>query len=349
MSRAALLAFALAGCAADGLRVETEGDPTRIRAVAPLPGGWADGPIAAAEAERHLRVCRVDPSTAEEGPPLLGTYAREDGRLVFRPRHPLVPGERYRAVAGRERAEVAVPARAAGPPAEVVAVYPSADRLPANLLKFYVHFSKPMRETARVFDAIRLRREDGTEIVEPWRRSELWTDDARRLTLWIHPGRVKRGVNLREEEGPVLEPNRTYTLEIGAELLDAEGRPTGRAFTKRFAAVEEDHDKPDPSRWAVDVPRAGTRDALVVRFPEPLDRWLLVRSLRPSVPGRADAADAERSWTFTPERPWTPGAHALAVDPFLEDLAGNTPARRFEEPAGAEGAPPPPLSFRITE
>jgi len=45
--------------------------------------------------------------------------------------------------------------------------------------------------------------------------------DAKRLSLWIHPGRIKNGVNLREELGPVLEPNRKYTLVLsGGELRD---------------------------------------------------------------------------------------------------------------------------------
>ena len=34
---------------------------------------------------------------------------------------------------------------------------------------------------------------------------------------------------------------------------------------------------PDPKTWAIDAPRAGTRDPLVVRFPESLDRALLDR------------------------------------------------------------------------
>ncbi|HYF00372.1 MAG TPA: hypothetical protein VEJ18_15740 [Planctomycetota bacterium] len=349
MSRAALLLLALAGCAPAGLRVEAEADPARVRVVAPLPAGLAEGPLPAPEAERHLRLVRVDPETSGEGPPLLGDYAREDGRLVFRPRHPLAPGERYRAAAGLARVDYAVPPRPSGPPAEVVAIYPTADRLPANLLKFYLHFSKPMREGARVFDGIRLRRSDGSEIAEPWRRAELWTEDARRLTLWIHPGRVKRGVNLREQEGPVLEPGRSYTLEIGAELLDGEGRPMGRAFTKRFTAVEEDHEKPDPWAWRIEPPKAGTRDPLTVRFPEPLDRWLLARGLSLGVAGRPSVGPGETSWSFTPADPWPRGELLLRIQPLLEDLAGNTPQRRFEEQAGEEPRPPAPVPVRITE
>src|SRR5579863_8317750 len=37
-------------------------------------------------------------SASGDVPPMLGTYAVEDGTLIFRPRYPLAPGVRYRAV-----------------------------------------------------------------------------------------------------------------------------------------------------------------------------------------------------------------------------------------------------------
>ena len=40
----------------------------------------------------------------------------------------------------------------------------------------------------------------------PFRETELWSEDGRRLTLWLHPGRQKTGVNLNTEIGPVLDP-----------------------------------------------------------------------------------------------------------------------------------------------
>src|SRR5262249_33143360 len=155
-----------------------------------------------------------------EGPPILGTYRRTGATLRFVPRHALTAGQRYRAVlelGGRpETAEYRVPLPPPSPRPAVQVVYPTADVLPANLLKFYIHFSRPMRESRAIFDQIHILDEKGRAVSDPWRRTELWSADSKRLTLWIHPGRIKRGVGPRETEGPVLTPGRKYTLVIGA-------------------------------------------------------------------------------------------------------------------------------------
>ena len=38
----------------------------------------------------------------------------------------------------------------------------------------------------------------------------------------------------------------------------------------------------------------------------------------------------EKSWRFTPARPWRAGTHRVDVSPDLEDVAGNTPSRPFD-------------------
>src|SRR5262249_6927483 len=155
------------------------------------------------------------------------SYERRQGLLVFVPRYPLVPGRHYRASfrpdEGRAlTVEYRVPPRPATPPAVVDRVYPTASELPANQLKFYIHFSRPMRETRDICNHFHLSGRDGEPVPDPWRRTELWSADGKRLTLWIHPGRIKQGVNLREEFEPVLSPGREYTLVIDDKLLDAD-------------------------------------------------------------------------------------------------------------------------------
>ena len=85
--------------------------------------------------------------------------------------------------------------------------------------------------------------EQGTLVEDPWRRTELWTADARRLSLWIHPGRIKNGVNLREELGPVLEPNKTYKLIIRAEV---DLRPRGQLRYRHCTAGTQHGDETQP-------------------------------------------------------------------------------------------------------
>lgn len=354
----------LAGCAtvaAPPLEIRPGADPARVTVLARLPEELAppDGPLEPATGERWLRLVLYDEAARKEGPPILADYDFARGVLRLVPRYGLSPGQAYRAhleLPGRE--VVSVPYRPSpaprGEPARVESIFPSADRLPANLLKFYLHFSRPMREGAYVFEHLRLLDDRGRPVHDPWRRVDLWTPDARRLTLWIHPGRVKRGVNLREEFGPVLEPGRAYTLEIGPGVLDAEGRPLGRAFTKRFTAVEEDRSRPAPADWKVEAPGAGTREPLRVAFAEPMDRWLVPRYVKVFDPagrpvaGETQVEEGELGWRFAPRDRWAPGEYTLKVGDLLEDLAGNTPARLFESDLGAPAGPPPVTERRIS-
>ncbi|MCA9124356.1 MAG: hypothetical protein H6822_09260 [Planctomycetaceae bacterium] len=287
------------------------------------------------------------------GAPIIGDYRQIGSQLRFQPRYRLVPECAYRATLYSVRPIVNldyhVPKLSRSEAAVVENVFPSAGVLPANHLKFYIHFSQPMRETRVIFDRIHLLNEDGSEIPDPWRRTELWTEDLRRLTLWIHPGRVKTGVNLREELGPVLEPNRRYTLVIDAAMQDASGKPLGRRFVKQFETKAADRDRPLPDRWQLIPPTVSTRQAVRLAFNEPLDRALSERFIRiessqgEQLAGRVVVGKDEAEWSFIPESAWLERDYQVVVNPLLEDLAGNTPERVFDTDLNAPPAPAPVL------
>jgi hypothetical protein len=161
----------------------------------------------------------------------------------------------------------------------------------------------------------------------------------------IHPGRVKLGVNLREDLGPVLEAGRTYRLVIGRDVQDADGRPMAKAFTKSFRTTPAIRDRVDLAAARVVVPSAGTREPLRLIFPRALDRFLLERDVslldasgRP-VSGRVEISDEERGWQFHPTAAWTAGQYRLRVAAALEDVAGNTPEKPFEVDLTAAALP----------
>src|SRR3954463_1528646 len=61
--------------------------------------------------------------------------------------------------------------------ARLEAIYPSAELLPANHLKFYLHFSVPMREGV-FLDHCQLLDDHGRVVIaEPFRETELWSED----------------------------------------------------------------------------------------------------------------------------------------------------------------------------
>src|SRR3954464_2877212 len=101
-------------------------------------------------------------------PPMLGTYRVEDGKVQFQPTFPLQPGVIYRAVfrpaalpgaADTRVPEVVKTLRLPSLPHKsatvVTQIYPTANVLPANLLKFYVYFSSPMSR-GHIYDHIKL-------------------------------------------------------------------------------------------------------------------------------------------------------------------------------------------------
>jgi hypothetical protein len=305
-----------------------------------------------------LYVEPADGSDLTGRPPLLGAYRVADGALRFTPRFPLSRGVHYRAVfhpdripgarKGQDAVELSLslpkPARAA---AAVDCVYPTADRLPENLLKFYLHFTAPMSR-GEAYRRIHLLDADRKEVDAAFLElgEELWDPDGKRFTLFIDPGRIKRGLKPREDLGPVLEQGKTYTLVIDREWADADGEPLKEAFKKTFRAVAADEAPPDPKTWRLAPPAAGGKTPLAVTFPKAMDHALLQHMLWVTdaagrkVAGDVSITDGETRWLLTPREPWAAAAYRLVADTRLEGLAGNSVGRPFEvdiaHPATAE-------------
>jgi hypothetical protein len=288
------------------------------------------------------------PMSASDLPSMAGAYRVEANTLRFEPQFRLEPGLRYRAVfrpdqlPGANKAAPITsayqsPMRSAVPTTLVSRVYPSADTLPENLLKFYVHFTGPMSR-GNIYDHIRLRDENGRDVELPFLEidEELWDATTTRLTLIIDPGRIKRGVRPLEEIGPALEAGKSYTLAIGREWRDGAGNPLKENFQKAFKVAPPDREPPDPARWKVEAPQADSRDPLAVVFPEPMDHALSLRLIRVAgdqggmVEGKVSLEEQERRWTFTPDNVWRRGRYQLIIHTTLEDLAGNNIGKPFE-------------------
>ena len=216
-------------------------------------------------------------------------------------------------------------------------VYPSGDVLPENLLKFYLHFSAPMRG-GHIYEHIHLRTEAGQDIELPFLEldEELWNPTMTRLTLFIDPGRIKREVKPLEEIGPALETGKRYTLAIDRQWEDAAGLSLKETFRKSFKVGPPDREPPDPRHWKLQSPQRGSTNPLVISFPESMDHALARRMIRvvtapgELVPGQTMLTDLERRWSFTPAQPWNTGPHTVLVQTTIEDLAGNNIGKAFE-------------------
>ena len=295
---------------------------------------------------------RIDPP-----PEVLGRYAVTGSAVTFTPLYPLDPGRAYRVVFDpshlprpRQLAPVTTVVRlppVATEPTRVLAVHPSAGVVPENLLRLYIEFSGPMGNASGL-DFVKL-----VELSGPDGNSErtvagaflpveadFWSPDHTRYTLFFDPGRVKDDILPNRESGRPLRAGRRYGIDVARSWTDANGRPLEAAFRHTFRAGPAVNEAIDIVDWTLEVPEAGTREALTVRFPRPLDHGIIVRALGVetgtgrSIDGKVALGALDAAWVFTPVAPWQGGEYNLAAQSFLEDPQGNQIGRAFEASAG---------------
>jgi hypothetical protein len=293
-------------------------------------------------------------------PGMAGRLARDGEDVCFVPRFPFADGTSYTvAVAGATVAVLTRPRPERPAVTEVLAIYPTADQVPRNLLRFYIWFSAPMSEGYAARHVRLVEAAGGAPLTGALlpATAELWSGDRRRLTVLLDPARIKRGLVAHREIGYPLRRGGSFRLVVDDGFSDVLGRPLRAAASRRYAVGEDERRLVDPGAWALSAPAAGTREPLEVRFGRPLDHGLLRRCLHVTGPDGAPVAGLpepgpqERSWQLAPRQPWRPGPHQLIVDPVLEDLAGNAVSHVFDRDlARADEDPrlaqPVPVTFR---
>jgi hypothetical protein len=317
----------------------------RIDIVAPLNASQRKvipaGALTGEQGEAWLRLCIVDPESKKVGPTMFGAYERDADALIFRPRFGVEPGKTYRAFFGPALGPVVtkdyhVALRNSGKLATVSKIYPTDDVLPANLLRFTIYFSQPMRGGKDIFNQIQILDAQGNVLPDIWLTDEIWDETGQILIIYIHPGRIKWGLVLREVLGPVLYPDRDYTFVIRGTMVDSNGQMLGKDVTKKFRTTAEDRVRVELSDWKVQSPMAGAPGSVTVQFPKSVDHRGLENSLTivdakgDTVAGAVQIGKAEKSWTFAPTRPLSNQEYRLKVNGQLEDVAGNSPLRPFD-------------------
>ncbi|MEM9053528.1 MAG: hypothetical protein AAGC47_15850 [Bacteroidota bacterium] len=225
------------------------------------------------------------------------------------------------------------------PVTHVVAVFPTSDSLPANLLRMYVQFSQAMRPIDNL-EKIKILDEDGQEIRGAIfnNSNELWNDEQTQLTLIFDPSRVKTGLRANEEMGRALIEGKKYQLVIDS-LKDAEGNSTA-PFSKSFIAIEEDLNAPTTADWTFVKPNIGSREPMTLRFPEPLDYLGLLQRIqltdreKKPVSGRVEISVGETEWRLYPAEEWAEDEYILFVHSRLEDPSGNNLNGLFDHAIG---------------
>ena len=275
----------------------------------------------------------------EDKTPISGRYEYKGNRLVFTPAFPFVAGQDYvvrlQMPKGQEAwvQEHTVFSIAPDTPsvgAEVVGVYPSGSVLPENVLRFYIHFARPMKPHV-AFDYIKLLDASGNadEAAFMKFKQELWNEDRTRLTLLMDPGRIKREVATNARLGPALRAGERYELMVEEGWPTADGTSLLTAFSKPFLVAEALRELPDTDQWDITAPGWRTQDVIEIRFDRPFDYQLLLKDIRvvseegQKIDGDIQIGKHGYEWRFVPDHPWNAENILIIVNTELEDVAGN--------------------------
>ena len=277
-------------------------------------------------------------------PPVAGRWVQKRNQLEFIPAYGWAAGQAYTAVleapgaASKKRFYFQIPwKKANGQAPEVLGIFPTAEVLPANQLKLYVQFSKPM-QLGYAYDKIQLFDENGTLIDQPFLllKPELWDDQMQRLSLWFDPGRLKRDLVPNRELGTPLEEGKTYTLVVSSDWPDRDGQELKTAIRKTFTVGPADRTKPSVQDWEVETPAVGSRAAIRINFGESLDYALAQRGIHlfdakgNEISVQKRLVQGEAVLILEPPGPWTATSYKIRVEAVLEDLAGNNLNRLFD-------------------
>ena len=268
---------------------------------------------------------------------MLGEYSETNDKVLFKPLVPLSPGLNYEIFFKESLlGKIAIPSPV-GEAAKLVAVYPSADTLPENLLKLYFQFSAPMRE-GEALQHISLTDSDGDTLTGTFLdlKPELWNKERTVLTVWLDPGRIKRDLVPNQELGNPLIKGKEYILTVSNHWKDIQNLPMKESHSRKFVVTTRDSKSPLLQDWKIDAPTKGTVEPLRIIMNEPLDYFLLQETLSIfnekgiKIAGNFKIVNKETSLEFIPASPWQAGLYRLQVATYLEDLAGNNLQRPFD-------------------
>ena len=290
--------------------------------------------FSAKSVEKQVQVRLLKPGA----PDILGEFEVSDEFVVFTPLVPFRPGLEYEVIYRQQPLDTVNTSRPKGYPAPfVLAIFPTRDSLPENLLKLYIRFSWPMQEGVSA-EHIKLVK-DGRDTLQDVflnLQPELWNPERTVLTLWFDPGRIKRDLQPNKLMGPPLEANTRYSIVITPGWQDTNGFAIEEAFKKDFITIRRDNASPDPDKWLIFPPGARSREFLQMDMYESLDYQLLYNSLRivdskgKEVPGKIFVQSNETTWRVQPAENWRAGNYTIEIESKLEDLAGNNLNRLFD-------------------
>ena len=302
----------------------------------------------------RVAVVQVNSLSVSDAPHVSGRYEILEDAIKFMPHLPFDRGVSYQAIfdlgplnpecSDAVTFDFSLPNGQPAPRTKVEHVYPSSDELPANLLRLYIRFSNPMQDGVAVAE-ITVIGPDGETAPDILYRApvELWDRSMHCLTILLDPGRLKRGVGPNRALGPPLKVGESYTLVVGAGMVDLWGRRLANDFQKRFRVTEDVREPVAIDRWWIETPLINTHQPLRLEFPRPLDWALLSNSIKVAtkdglaIDGHVVVDEGEKRWSFEPTTSWVEGSYEVSICASLEDVCGNDVMSEFDRSVRPDG------------
>jgi hypothetical protein len=226
-----------------------------------------------------------------------------------------------------------------------IQVFPSANEIPANLLRFHLRFD----DAPDVFDiSTAIRLVDAYDVVVDHvfldLNEGLWSADGLTLTLMLHPGRIKSGLIANHTLGNALHEQDQYELQIRSEHLcnlyyvDT-GSPANAKnewiSIKRFTAIAAVDQAIDVNSLSFKTPKAHSLNSISITFPWNIDVLSaencvgLSTALDLPVDVQIELGEAEKTIRFIPRHPWAKGPVKVHFSSEFEDVSGNRLSNAF--------------------
>jgi hypothetical protein len=219
---------------------------------------------------------------------------------------------------------------------KIIAIYPTTDSIPVNILRFYIQFSAPMQEMD-ILKHIKLSNDEGENITGVFfeNQYELWNENRTEVTLIVDPGRVKLGLLANNKMGRAFDVGKRYTLNIDSLLLDFNDQQLKENFIKSFIAVQEDIIAPDTKLWQLTLPKVNTQDVITIDFKDKIDHIsaeTLIKVFKndKEIQGLISLTNKEQKYIFKPDKNWKKGSYQILVHPSLEDITANSVNQVFD-------------------
>lgn len=262
-----------------------------------------------------------------------GKYAIKEGAIIFSPLTKLGAGLEFEITYGSATKKYKTPKRTLYTlPAYVEAVFPSSQNVPRNILFFHIQFSTSMRYDISGYENVRILDNSGTELPLLWRQRSYWLEDQKLLVLMIHPGKVKRGI---EMDIP-FQIGETYTLEVLPTMKDVQGKNIAQPYQHPFTITKEDYDSPKILFDDFKLPKADSRKPITLLFSEGMDHSSILSGVKvydannQQMEGVFSWDANDQVFDFTPNKPWGIGKYEIVFEKKVCDFANNRLNRPFE-------------------